>query len=54
MRILWETLENADRLVFKLLDQVDHLAGREPLLKRTQKLTEKVRAPQRVIEFGKN
>jgi hypothetical protein len=54
MRILWDALENADRLVFKLLDKVDQTQKREPLLERTQKLTANVRPPQRVIEFGKN
>jgi hypothetical protein len=54
MRILWNTLEVADRIAFQLLDQVDRLKKREPLLVRTKKVTEHVRPPQRVIEFDKN
>jgi hypothetical protein len=54
MRILWEALEAADRVAFKLLDKVDRLQNKEPLFERTKKLTENVRKPQRVIEFDKN
>jgi hypothetical protein len=54
MRILWDTLEAADRLAFRLLDKLDQAQKKEPLLTRTQKRTAEVRPPQRVIEFGKN
>lgn len=51
MRPLWDALEGTDRLVFRMLDRLDRFRKRESLLERTKKETEKVRPPQRVIEF---
>lgn len=51
MRIFWEAVERADRLVFKTLDVVDRKLKRPPLLERTQEATKDVKTPQRVIEF---
>ncbi len=51
MRALWDALEGLDRLVLGSLDRVDRLRKLDPLFERTKKETEKVRPPQRVIEF---
>jgi hypothetical protein len=51
MRLLWDALEILDRTAISALERVDKLTKKESYFERTKKVTENVRAPQRVIQF---
>lgn len=51
MRALWNNLEALDTHLFRALDKIDRLRGKESFRARTEKEMENVRTPQRAISF---
>lgn len=51
MRLLWDALEGADLVAMSALERIDRLRKRDSYFERIKRETEKVRAPQRVIQF---